>query len=129
MRVLPLLWVAALLQACALHEKRAYQITRPRPSDAAKVRHILRNVATQIGLPDSPRGGPGGVLAFHNGFNVLLRANVESNSIDIFLSRSDWPPPKAFETAGRLLPDALSTAFGTRFQIPKERLVGQISVQ
>ena len=129
MRVLPLLWVAALLQACALHQERAYQITRPRPSDAAKVRHILRDVATQVGLPDSPRGGPGRVLAFHNGFNVLLRANVESNSIDIFLSRSDWPPPKAFETAGRLLPDALSTAFGTRFQIPKEPLVGQISVQ
>jgi len=129
MRVLPVLFAAALLQACALHEERAYQITCPRPSDAARVQYILRDIARQVGLPDSPRGGPSSVLAFHQGFNVLLRANAERDSIDVFLSRSDWPPPKAFVTADRLLPHALSAAFGTRFEIPKEQLIGQITVQ
>src|SRR5262245_47383511 len=129
MRLLAALLVAALMQACALRDERAYQILRPTRTDSAKVRHILRDIARQVGLPDSPRGGPSSVLAFHHGVNVLLRANFERDSIDVFLSRSDWPPPKAFVTADRILPRALSATFGTRFQIPKEKLIGQITVQ
>jgi hypothetical protein len=129
MRVLPVLLVAALLQACALREERAYQITRPKPSDPARVQHILRDIARQVGLPDSPRGGPSEVLAFHQGFNVLLRANAERDTIDVFLSRSDWPPPKAFVSADRLLPHALSASFGKRLEIPKEKLIGQVIMQ
>jgi hypothetical protein len=93
------------------------------------VQLILDDIAKQVGLPNSPPGGPSSLLAFHSGFNVLLRANREAQSIDVFLSRSDWPPAKAFVAAERLLPSALSTTFGTRFQIPKEKLIGQIPVQ
>ena len=116
---LMLLILAALLQACALQEERAYAISRATPRDGAKVRQILRDVARQVGLPPSMRQldahGAWVDLASHQSTNVWLRANIGGDHIEVFLNRTDWPPPRAFTKADELLVSALSAAFGQRF--------------
>jgi hypothetical protein len=129
MRVLPMLFAAALLQACALREERAYQIAPAKPGDAAKVQHILRDIARQAGLPDTPQGGGlPEVLAFHQGTNVLLRAYVSPEKIEVFLSRSDWPPPQGFKKADALVAPALLETFRQRFSVLKELSIHQVIV-
>jgi len=111
--------VVALLPACTLDEVREYRIAPARTSDASKVQLILRDVAKQAGLPPSrPRPSP--QIAAHEGSNVFLRAFTWSDEIKVYLSRSDWPPPRAYIAADRLLAPALSTAFGHRFGVPKD---------
>jgi hypothetical protein len=112
-----------------LREERAYQIAPAKPGDATKVHHILRDIASQTGLPGTPAGGGmPEVLAFHQSSNVLLRAYVSPEKIEVFLSRSDWPAPQAFKEADALLGPALSEAFGQRLSIPKEPSIHQIVV-
>src|SRR5690349_11691565 len=89
---------ATLLQACALTDSRAYTITRPRPGDAAKVRQVLREVANQAELRNGMNQS--NVLesdtktwTSYHGVNVWLQAYLSGDHIDVYLERSDWPPP------------------------------------
>jgi hypothetical protein len=113
--------VAVLLQGCALHDGRAYTITQSTRKDAVKVRAILRDIAERAGLPPSPRSS-GYQLSSHELSNVSLYATFDSSPIYVYLDRTDWPPPRAFSKADRLLAPALSTAFGQRFGVPKEQM-------
>ena len=118
-----------LLPACALTDSRAYTIARSTPKDAAKVRQILRDVANQAELRNGMNQG--NVLesvtetwTSYHGINVWLQAYTSGDHIDVYLERSDWPPPRAFTRADRLLGPALSAAFGKRFHAHKdERIV------
>ena len=120
---------AALLQACALTDSRAYTISRSTPKDAAKVRQILRDVANKAELRNGMNQG--NVLesvtetwTSYHGINVWLQAYTSGDHIDVYLERGDWPPPRAFTRADRLLAPALSAAFGKRFHAHKdERIV------
>ena len=119
---LPLLLVSAVMLAgCA--EDRDYRISHATVSDAAKTREILREVAAEAGLPGDANHSVGN----YRTLNVSLEAEVSGDHIDISLSRSDWPPPRAFKKAGQLLDPALSLVFGRRLTAPKlphiERLV------
>ena len=115
-----LLTVAVLLPGCAIDEYRAYRIDGATPRDAAKVQRILRDIAQQAGIPKFPPSLPSYQLP-----NVWLRANIFPDRIDVYLSRSDSPPPHAFEKADTLLAPALSAAFGHRFRLqqPRENVI------
>jgi hypothetical protein len=121
-RLAILLMVPALLQSCALHEHRAYSIARPTPRDVAKVRQILHNIAIEARLPDTSREtyDVRESLASYRTDNVWLMANIFPDRIEVYLSRSDWPPPQAFTKADGLLAPALSATFGHRFGVQKE---------
>ena len=118
---LPILLVAAaLLPGCAIDEYRAYRIDAATARDAAKVQRILRDIAQQAEIPKFPRSLPSYQLP-----NVWLRANIFPDHIDVYLQRTDWPPPHAFTTADGLLAPALSAEFGHRFHLqkPEEQVI------
>jgi len=114
---LPLLLIsAALLQGCA--EDRLYAISRATPNDAARARRIIREVAAEAGLPgETGEKYAHESVANYRTFNVSLQAKISGDHIDVWLSRTDWPPPLAFKKADRLLAPALSHAFGQRFGV------------
>jgi hypothetical protein len=130
MRILFPLVAIASLSACSFYESREYRIAGSAHRDAAKVRRIVQQVATQAGLPDRTHAThidhhyP--IAAFMDP-HTSIEAYPRERDIEVSLSRSDWPPPVAFRRADRLLAPALSETFGRRFSVlPKsdaERII------
>ncbi len=68
------------------------------------------------------------ILAFHQSTNVLLRAYVSSEKIEMFLSRSDWPPPEAFKKAEEMTSARSVSGFWSALEYPKDLSIHQITV-
>lgn len=113
--------IAISLSACAFQEEREYSIAAARPRDAAKLTHILHDVAQQVGLPQAGQD-------WYRGQNVTLSAVTRGSNIQIELSRFDWPPPRAYSRAEGLLSVALSDAFGHRLTVSPPKIIEQVLV-
>ena len=117
-----LLAIAGILTGCKAFESHDFLITRATPGDAARVQAILRDVAAEAGIPrgrPTPYDSP--TIALYKDPQVQLRASVSRGKIGVTLMRYDWPPPKAFIQADRLLVQALSASFEGRFGILSDR--------
>jgi hypothetical protein len=90
--LLPSLLLAALLQSCA--QDRSYVISLATQDDAAKTRRLLRDVAAEAGLPQG--AGADQTLGDYSMFNVSVHARSRGDQINVWLSRTDWPPHKHF---------------------------------
>jgi hypothetical protein len=134
LHLLTLLAALVLLSACTFYDSREFQIARGTPRDDTKVRQILREIASQAQLPDRTHQvhiDHSYPLAAYMNTNVQLEAHDSRGDIKIELSRSDWPPPRAFKKAERLLAPALSSTFGHRLQrlpLPGEATAQRIIV-
>jgi len=112
-----LLLVASILTSCNTFEAHDYRIAPAGHGDAARVQRILRDVATDTGIPRSappPYDSP--TIALYRDSKVQLRASVSQSDIRVMLMRYDLPVPKAFRRADDLLVSALSSAFDGRFK-------------
>jgi hypothetical protein len=110
------LLVAGILTGCDTFESREYHVTSAGSGDAARVRRILRDVATESGIPRSaPTPNDSPTIALYRDSKVQLRASISHGDIRVILMRYDWPAPKAFRRADDLLVPALSSAFDGRF--------------
>jgi hypothetical protein len=144
MRVLFLLTIIVPLSACSFYERQDYRIASASRADIPIVREILRDVATQAGIPKNVGGfhSDGEMIGWYTMSNVGLHGtwhrgvqiNRQGNiyrpwEIEIELSRSDWPPPLAFRRAYRALTPALSSAFGRRLEHPPRPLPGEATAE
>lgn len=88
--------------------------------DTAKVRHIVQQIAAEVGLSDRTLETH---IDHHHPIanfadpHTSIEAYTRDRDIEVSLSRSDWPSPVAFRRADRLLAPALSQAFGRRFTV------------
>jgi hypothetical protein len=113
-----LLVMASLLAGCDTFDSHEYRITHATPTDTARVQRIVREVASNAGIPKgapTPYDSP--TIALYRDSKVQLRAAIERGNIRVTLMRYDWPAPKAFRQADSLLAPALSATFGDRFGV------------
>jgi hypothetical protein len=122
--LLPAVLTATLVQGCA--QDRFYAISGATPNDTAKTRRILREVAAQAGLPAGPSADKS--LGDYATFNVGLHARIRDDQINVWLSRTDWPPPKAFRKADQLLAPAFSRVFGQRFAMSEISDIDEVTM-
>jgi hypothetical protein len=112
------LLIASLLSGCDTFDSHDYRITHATPADTARVKHILRDIAADVGLPKrapTPYDSP--TIAIYRDSKVQLRASIQHGDIRVALMRYDWPAPKAFRRADSLLMPALSATFGHRLAV------------
>jgi hypothetical protein len=112
------LLMASLLTGCDTFGSHEYRIAHATPTDTARVRRILRDVAADAGIPKrapTPYDSP--TIALYRDSKVQLRAGIEHGDIRVMLMRYDWPAPKAFRRADSLLMPALSATFGHRLAV------------
>ena len=117
-RYILVLLLAGVLTSCVTFESHEYRITRTGRGDVARVQRILRDVATETGIPQSvptPYDSP--TIALYRSPTIQLRASFSQADIRIMLMRYDWPAPKAFRRADALLVSAFSSAFDGRFKV------------
>jgi hypothetical protein len=144
MRAVFLLATIASLCACSFYDRQEYRITSASRADVRRVREILRDVATQAGIPKNVGGyhSDGEMIGWYTESNVDLQAvwhrgiqidkhqNIQRPwEIEVELSRSDWPAPLAFRRAYRALTPALSSSFGTRLEHPPRPLPGEATAE
>jgi hypothetical protein len=144
MRAVFLLATIASLSACSFYDRQEYRITGASRADIPRVREILRDVATQAGIPTNVGGyhSDGEMIGWYTESNVDLHAvwhrgvqidehqNIQRPwEIEIELSRSDWPAPLAFRRAYRALTPALSNTFGRRLEHPPRALPGEATAE
>ena len=112
------LLVAGILTGCDTFESHEYRITQANRGDAARVQRILRDIATDTGIPRSaPTPFDSPTIALYRDSQIQLRASVSQGNIRVMLMRYDWPAPKAFRRADGLLAPSLSATFGRRFRV------------
>ena len=110
------LLMASLLSGCNTVGSHEYRITHATPADTVRVKHILRDIAAEAGIPKrapTPYDSP--TIALYRDSKVQLRASIKHGDIRVMLMRYEWPAPKAFRRADGLLVPALSTTFGRWF--------------
>jgi len=111
------LMMASLLCGCDTFDSHEYRIIHATPADTARVKHILRDIAADAGIPKrapTPYDSP--TIAPYRDPKVQLRASIEHGDIRVMLMRYDWPTPEAFRRADTLLVPALSAIFGPRLR-------------
>jgi hypothetical protein len=110
--------VALFASGCstyAWHEKQ-YEISgaTSNPTDVAKVKTILQEVAAQSGLKECPEYlSSYNYLAYYHSETVTLEASSHNDRIWIQLTGGHKASP-AYKRAKRLLASALSAGFGNR---------------
>ena len=101
--------IAALLQACSVHEWREYNVKTASRKDVTRVQQIMLGVAADAGIPRHYGGSysPHQPIANYMRDKVQLLAFLDRGEIRIWLIRDDWPPPPAFTKAQRAVEPAL----------------------
>ncbi|MEY2546434.1 MAG: hypothetical protein QOG48_1551, partial [Verrucomicrobiota bacterium] len=115
-----LILFALLLSACDTLNIQQYRITGDARRDAAKVKHVLGTVASQIGLADrtSSSRAPHTVVFYTQPevrhFAIELGAREAGGDILVDLSAGFGPTPPDYVRAEQLLAAGLAQEFGAR---------------
>jgi hypothetical protein len=118
-----LVFIALFLSACDTLNIQQYRVAGGAHRDSAKVKRVLRDVASQTGLVDrtSTSRAPRTVVFYTQSdvqhFRVDLGARILGDDIVVDLNGGFGPARPEFKQAARLLTPALSSEFGSRLTV------------
>lgn len=115
--------IALFLAACDTVNVQQYRIAGSAHTDTAKLKQVLRRVASQVGLVESTSSSrvPRTLVLYTQPhvqhFRVDMGARFVADDIVVDLTAGFGPTPRDFNRAQSLLTPALSGAFGSHLTV------------